>query len=46
MIIQMRVAKAKEELQTASKFDVILKNDDLSAALKEAEDLVSQFLKA
>lgn len=45
-IIQMRVAKAKEELQTASKFDVILKNDDLSTALKEAEDLVSEFLKA
>ena len=45
-IIQMRVAKAKEELLTASKFDVILKNDDLPTALKEAEDLVSQFLKA
>ena len=45
-IIQMRVAKAKEELLTASKFDVILKNDDLPMALKEAEDLVSQFLKA
>ena len=44
-IIQMRVAKAKEELLTASKFDVILKNDDLPTALKEAEDLVSQFLK-
>ena len=45
-IIQMRVAKAKEELLTASRFDVILKNDDLPTALKEAEDLVSQFLKA
>ena len=45
-IIQMRVAKAKEELLTASRFDVILKNDDLPTALKEAEDLVSQFLMA
>jgi len=45
-IIQMRVAKAKEELLTALSFDVILKNDDLPTALKEAEDLVSQFLKA
>ena len=45
-IIQMRVAKAKEELLTALSFDVILKNDDLPTALKEAEDLVDQFLKA
>ena len=45
-IIQIRVAKAKEELLTASRFDVILKNDDLPTALKEAEDLVSQFLMA
>lgn len=40
----MRVAKASVELATAPQFDKIIKNYELDVALKEAEDLVSDFL--
>ncbi len=43
--INMRVAKASVELATAPQFDKIIKNYDLEIALKEAEDLVIEFLE-
>ena len=43
--IAMRVAKAPAEMATAPQFDRIIINDDLTTALKEAEDLVTSFLK-
>ncbi|WP_299676921.1 guanylate kinase [uncultured Tenacibaculum sp.] len=42
--INMRIAKASVELATAPQFDTIIKNYDLSTALQEAEDLVSDFI--
>ena len=42
--INMRIAKASAELATAPLFDVIIENDDLDKALKEAERLVHQFI--
>jgi guanylate kinase len=42
--IKMRIAKAEKELEFARKFDVIIVNDDLSKALNEAENVISEFL--
>lgn len=42
--INMRVAKASVELATAPQFDFVIKNYDLDVALKEAHDLVADFL--
>lgn len=42
--IEARVAKAAEEMTYADKFDYILVNDDLETALKEAEQVVDEFL--
>ncbi|WP_299884469.1 guanylate kinase [uncultured Lacinutrix sp.] len=42
--ISMRVAKAPAELATAPLFDVIIENDNLEKALKEAETIVGGFL--
>lgn len=42
--INMRIAKASVELATAPQFDYIIKNDDLSTALSEAKNLVSEFI--
>ena len=42
--INMRIAKASVELATAPQFDKIIKNYDLDVALKEAEELVDDFL--
>mgnify|MGYP005990359099 FL=1 len=42
--INMRIAKASVELATAPQFDVIIKNYDLKVALKEAEQLVGNYL--
>lgn len=42
--INMRIAKASVELATAPQFDKIIKNNDLDVALKEAYDLVSDFI--
>jgi guanylate kinase len=44
--INMRVAKASAELATAPLFDVIIENDSLEKALKEAEALVGHFIIA
>ncbi len=43
--INMRIAKASVELATAPQFDKIIKNYELEVALKEAEDLVGNFLE-
>lgn len=43
--IRERVAKAEKELKYAKDFDVILVNDDLEKAKKEAYNLVENFIK-
>ena len=43
--LKERIAKAQKELDYASQFDVILKNNDLETACKDAESLVNNFLK-
>jgi len=42
----MRIAKAGVELATAPQFDTIIKNYDLDDALKEAYDLVRNFVNS
>ena len=42
--INMRIAKASAELATAPLFDVVIENDNLDKALKEAETLVDGFV--
>lgn len=42
--INMRIAKASVELATAPQFDKIIKNYDLEVALKEAHQLVAEFV--
>ncbi len=42
--INMRIAKASVELATAPQFDKIIKNYDLDTALREAHDLVAEFI--
>ncbi|MEO1485443.1 MAG: guanylate kinase [Bacteroidota bacterium] len=42
--INMRVAKASVELATAPQFDEVIKNYDLEVALKEAHQLVADFV--
>jgi len=42
--INMRIAKASAELATAPLFDVVIENDNLEKALKEAEVLVDEFI--
>lgn len=44
-VIEKRVAKAEYELTFAGKFDVIIINDELGKACKEAEERVKEFLK-
>ena len=44
--INMRIAKASIELATAPQFDKVIKNNDLEIALKEAVDLVADFVGA
>jgi guanylate kinase len=40
----MRIAKAHVELATAPQFDIIIKNYELEIALKEAYELVKDFV--
>ncbi len=42
--INMRIAKASVELATAPQFDMVIKNYDLDTALKEAHQLVADFV--
>ena len=44
--IKMRLAKAADEMDFATKFDTILINNELSVAKTDAYQLVSEFLKA
>ena len=44
--INMRVAKASAELATAPLFDVVIENDNLDKALKEAHGLVGEFVNS
>lgn len=44
--INMRVAKASVELATAPQFDKVIKNYDLDVALKEAHQLVADYVGA
>jgi len=44
--ISMRVAKAPVELATAPQFDRVVVNSELDQALKEAYDLVANFINA
>lgn len=43
--IKMRIAKAEQELSFAGKFDVIITNNDLTLACREAEKLIREFLE-
>ncbi len=43
--IKMRIDKAEEELKYANQFDVVLLNDDLEKAKKEAYRIVKKFLE-
>ena len=43
--IKERVAKAEKELKFAEKFDVILINNDLDTAKRDAYNLVENFIK-
>ena len=42
--LRKRMARAKEELTYADRFDRILVNDDLAVALSEAEEMVRAFM--
>ena len=44
--INMRIAKASVEMATAPQFDKIIKNYDLETALKEAHQMVAEFVGA
>lgn len=44
--INMRLAKAKQELSRVNEFDYVLLNDDLEKACAEAKTVVKQFLSA
>lgn len=44
--INMRIAKASAELATAPLFDTIIVNDNLDHALKQAEELVDNFVNS
>ena len=43
--IEMRIAKAKYEMEQASHFDRLIINDDLSESVKEASQMIRNFLK-
>lgn len=43
-IIEARVAKAKQEMEFASQFDVIIRNDNLEEAKAKALKVVTEFL--
>lgn len=42
--LQMRLAKAEEELTYATKFDVVVENDVLERALRKSEYIIEEFL--
>lgn len=42
--IARRIGKAEQELKMAKEFDIILQNNNLEQALRQAEELVKEFL--
>jgi len=44
--IQTRVAKAKEEIDNAGKFDVVVVNEDLSKAVEESKNVILKFINS
>jgi guanylate kinase len=42
--IQMRLAKAEEEIKSAPAFDVVVVNDDLNLAIEQVSKVIQQFL--
>lgn len=42
--IQLRLAKASEELSHAKDFDFVVVNDDLTKAIEEVERIVEQMI--
>jgi guanylate kinase len=42
--IQMRIAKAEHELSFASQFDLLITNNDLQQACREAENIIREFI--
>lgn len=44
--LQKRIQKAEHELKFADQFDIILVNDDLEIALKQAKELVLDFINS
>ena len=42
--IQMRLAKAEEEINRAPEFDVVVVNDDLNLAIDQVATQIKQFL--
>lgn len=44
--IQMRIAKAQKEMETAPKFDDTIVNDDLKKAFTQAASLISKFISS
>lgn len=44
--LKKRISKAALELTYEDKFDVVLVNDDLEIALREAENIVTNFIKS
>jgi len=43
--IRERVAKARQEMKYADKFDIKLVNDKLAESLPKAEDIVKNFIE-
>lgn len=43
--IQMRIAKAEQELGFESRFDVVIVNENIHEAMKQAENIVSDFIE-
>jgi guanylate kinase len=43
--IQLRIAKAKKEMESAPEFDVIIVNDNLESAFQKAETVVANFIQ-
>lgn len=43
--IAMRIAKAEQELSFAPQFDVVITNNNLKDAFKEAEKIITEFLE-
>jgi len=44
--LQMRLAKARQEIQMAPLFDVIILNDDKDQAVKELKEIIRNFIRS